>query len=88
VYDTLPFPLPFAPAVTVIHGALLTAVHAHDPAFAVTDTVAAPPAAVGELAVGEIDKAQTTGAWVTVKVWPPALIVPLRPAVFGFAATL
>jgi hypothetical protein len=88
VYDTLPVPLPFAPAVTVIHGALLPAVHAHDPAFAVTDTVAAPPADVGELAVGEMDKAHTTGACVIVKLWPPTLIVAVRPLVFGFAATL
>ena len=80
--------MPFAPAVTVIHDALLTAVQAHDPAFAVTDTVATPPAAVGELAVGEMDRVHTTGACVTVNVWPPALIVPVRPAVFGFAATL
>jgi hypothetical protein len=62
VYDTVPMPLPFAPAVTAIHDALLAAVQAHDPAFAVTDTVPAPPAAVGELAVGEMASVHTTGA--------------------------
>jgi hypothetical protein len=87
-YATVPLPVPFVPAVTVIHGVLLAAVHAHEPAFAVTDTVPAPPAAVGELAVGEIASVQTTAAWVTVNDWPPTLIVPVREDVFGFAATL
>ena len=60
----------------------------HEPAFAVTETVPAPPAAVGELAVGEIASVQTTAACVTVNDWPPTLIVPVREDVFGFAATL
>jgi hypothetical protein len=68
LYETVPLPLPLAPAVTVIHDALLVAVQAHDPAFAVTETVPAPPAAVGELAVGEMASVQMTAAWVTVKV--------------------
>jgi len=88
LYDTLPFPVPLAPAVIVIHGAVLAAVHAHDAAFAVTATVPAPPAAVGELAVGEMVVLQTTAACVTVNVCPPALIVAVRGVVFGFAATL
>ena len=61
-YATVPLPVPLVPAVTVIHDALLAAVHAHEPAFAVTETVPAPPAAVGELAVGEIASVQTTAA--------------------------
>ena len=65
MYDTLPFPVPLAPAV-VIHAALLAAVHAHDPALAVT-AVPEPPAAVGELAVGEIVVLQTLPAWVMPK---------------------
>ena len=72
----------------VIHGALLAAVHAHEPAVAVTATVAAPPAAVGELAVGEMVVLHTTAACVTVNVCPPVLIVAVRTVVFGFAATL
>jgi hypothetical protein len=67
LYDTLPFPVPLAPAVMVIHAALLAAVHAHDPALAVTATVPEPPAAVGELAVGEIVVLQTLPAWVMPK---------------------
>jgi hypothetical protein len=68
LYDTVPFPLPVAPAEMAIQGALLPAVHAHEPAFAVTATVPAPPAAVGDEAVGEIVRLQTTAAWSTVKV--------------------
>jgi hypothetical protein len=41
---TLPAPLPFAPAVIVIHGALFDAVHAQPPPAA-TDTVPVPPVA-------------------------------------------
>ena len=41
---TVPLPVPAAPAVTVIHAALLTAVHAH-PVPAVTVVLPAPPAA-------------------------------------------
>jgi hypothetical protein len=59
--------VPLAPPVIVIHATLLAAVHAHDPALAVTATVPAPPAAVGELAVGEIVVLQTTPAWVMSK---------------------
>jgi hypothetical protein len=58
----VPLPVPLLPAVTLIHGTLLEAVHAQEPAFAVTDTVPLPPAAVGELAVGEIESVQTTAA--------------------------
>ena len=65
-YVTVPLPVPVVPAVTAIHGALLAAVHWHEPAFAVTDTVPVPPADVGELAVGEIASVQTTAACVTL----------------------
>jgi hypothetical protein len=68
LYETLPLPVPVAPAVTVIQDALLAAVHAHDDALAVTATVPAPPAAVGELAVGEIVVLQTRPAWVMSNV--------------------
>jgi hypothetical protein len=64
VYDTLPLPLPLAPAVIVIHEALLTAVHGQDPKLADTVTVPVPPAYVGELAVGAIVVLQTSPAWV------------------------
>jgi hypothetical protein len=86
VYETLPLPLPLGPAVMLIHGAWLAAVQAHEPALAITETVPAPPAAVGELAVGEIVKVQTTAACVTVKVCPPTPIVADREVVFVLAA--
>jgi len=50
---TVPFPLPEAPAVTVIHDALLAAVQPH-PVGAVT-SIAVPPALLAiEKVVGEI----------------------------------
>jgi hypothetical protein len=87
-YETVPLPLPLAPFVMVIHGALLAAVHAHDAAFAVTATVPGPPVALGHVAVGEMVVLQISPAWVTVNVRPPPLIVPVRAVKFGFAATL
>ena len=62
----------------VIHEALLVAVHAHDPALAVTATVLLPPAAGGELAVGEIEVLQTTPACVMSNDCPATLIVAVR----------
>ena len=41
----VPLPVPVAPEVTVSHAALLTDVHAHDPADAVTVVDALPPVA-------------------------------------------
>jgi hypothetical protein len=50
---TVPFPVPAAPAVTVIHAALLTAVHTQ-PAGALTVVPAVPPAAVSDWLAGEM----------------------------------
>jgi hypothetical protein len=50
---TFPFPLPLAPEVTVIHGALLAAVQLHD-AGAVTDDVTSPPLSDDDLLDGLI----------------------------------
>ena len=52
--DAVPLPVPLAPPVTVIHAALLAAVHAH-PAPAVTVLLPLPPAAAKESLVGEIE---------------------------------
>ena len=51
--DTGPLPVPDAPLITVIHGALLTAVQAHQSA-AVTVLLPPPPADVKDWVVGEI----------------------------------
>ena len=51
--------MPFAPEVIVATvDALVVAVQAQEDADAVTATVAAPPAAVGDADVGEIEKPQ------------------------------
>ena len=81
-------PLPDAPAVTVSQlVALLTAVQLQ-PVPAVTVTVPVVAAEVGFNDVGEIVNVQGTPACVTVKVWPPIVIVPVRDVVLVFAATL
>src|SRR4249919_1663862 len=85
--DTVPLPLPEAPAVTVIQESLLTAVHAHD-VVAVTDTPTAPPLEVAEWPVGEMLKEHDAAACITVKAVPPAVIVALRLVPAVFAATL
>jgi len=88
LYPTEPLPLPLAPDVTVIHEALLVAVHAH-PAPAVTFTVPVAATDVVKLdAVGRIVKEQGAPGWVTVNVLPPTVIVPVCVAALVFAATL
>ena len=61
----VPLPDPLAPAVTVIHASLATAVH-EQPAAAVVVIVAVPPLDVTVLDVGEIVNVQGTPDWVTV----------------------
>jgi hypothetical protein len=81
-------PLPVAPAVMVIHEALLAAVHAQ-PAAAVTLTVpVAAAAVVSVLDVGEIVGEQVTPDCVTVNVAPPTVRVPVRLALPELAATV
>ena len=82
-------PLPLAPAVTVSQlVALLTAVQPQ-PVPAVTVTV--PVVAVDDVRfddVGAMVNVHGAPACVTVKVWPPTVIVPVREVVPVFAATL
>ena len=67
--------------------ALLTAVQLHPvPAATVTVPVVADDVGLDE--VGEIVNVQGTPAWVTVKVWPPIVMVPVRELVLVLAATL
>ena len=81
-------PLPFAPAVTVIQASLLTAVQPQ-PVPAVTVTVPVAAAEVGRFEeAGLIVNVHGAPAWVTVKVWPPTVIVPVREVVPALAATL
>ena len=81
-------PLPDAPALIVIHASLLAAVQLQ-PVPAVTVTV--PVVATDEARledVGEMVNVQGAPACVTVKVWPPIVIVPVREVVPVLAATL
>src|SRR5687767_11173319 len=75
---TAPDPVPVLAPLNVSHGALLNDIHAQvDPVA--TDTAVVSPAA-GELrTVGEMPKVQAVlAAWVTVKVWPAMVMVPVR----------
>jgi hypothetical protein len=84
---TTPFPLPEPPLPIVIQETLLVAVQAQ-PLAAVTDTVALSPAAGEFQLTGEMEKVQGTPAWVTVKVWPATVSVPVRDDVEVLAATV
>jgi len=89
LYLTVPFPLPLAPALIVIHEmALLVAVQVQ-PEPAVTLTV--PVVAADDVRfddVGEIVNVHGAAAWVTVNVCPAMLSVPVREVVAVFAPTL
>jgi len=77
-YETVPFPLPLAPAVTVIHATLLTAVHVHP---VPTETLTVPDAAAAVVRFaesGETRKLQGRPTWVIVNVCPPMVSVPVR----------
>ena len=81
-------PLPLAPALMVIQPTLLAAVQLQPvPAVTVTVPVAAADVVRFE-EVGEMVNVQGAPAWVTVKVWPPIVIVPVRDVVPVFAETL
>ena len=72
----------------VIQPTLLVADQLH-PVPAVTVTVPVAAAAVVRFDdVGLIVNVQGAPAWVTVKVWPAIVIVPVRDVVPAFAATL
>jgi hypothetical protein len=85
---TVPVPVPATPDVMLSHGALLVAVHAHA-LVVVTDTVPVPPSTGILWLVGAIEYVQgaINAAWLTVKVWPAIVMVPLRAAPV-FAAML
>ena len=86
VYVTLPGPEPVFPKVIVIKAALLAAVH-EQPAVVLTATLALPPLAGNAWLVGEIEYVQVAAAWVTVKVCPAMVSVPVRELVVVLAAT-
>jgi hypothetical protein len=83
---TVPFPVPFAPDVTVIHDTLLTAVHAQ-PLPAVTVTLPCPPLHPRLCDIGDALKLHTPAS-VTLIVCPATVNVPLRAVAEVFAATV
>ena len=83
---TLPLPLPLAGDVTVIHDALLVAVHPHPPEAVTVTEVFVEPAAAVENVVG-LTPDEHAAAWDTVTVCPATVSVPLRAAPV-FAAAL
>ena len=84
---TWALPLPLGLDVRVIHESLLAAVQVQ-PAGALTPAIAfGMPATGTERLVGDSDKVQP--AWVTVKVRPAIVSVPIRALVLlTFAATV
>jgi len=71
----------------VIQAALLAAVQLQ-PAATVTGTTPVDAVAPTSTATGEIVGVQLAPDWVSVKVFPAIVIVPVRGVVPGFAATL
>jgi len=84
---TEPLPVPFAPAVTVSHEALLVAVH-EQPVVAVTAIVPLATPAGADWKRGVASNEQVVPACVTVKVWPPTVNVPVREFALVLAATV
>ena len=78
---TEPLPLPLAPAVTVSQASLLTAVQLQPVPAVTVDRAGGWPADVARFdEVGAIVNVHGAPACVTVKVWPPIVIVPVRDA--------
>src|SRR6187397_225006 len=76
---TVPLPVPDAAPLIVIQAAPVDAVHPQL-APAVTPIEPVPPAAATVCDVGAIENVHGTACCVTVSVWPPMVIVPLRAA--------
>jgi hypothetical protein len=70
----------------VIHDAEAVAVH-EQPVSVSTLKVPVVASLEIDVVTGESAYVQVWPACVTVKVWPPAVIVPVRELVPGFAAT-
>jgi hypothetical protein len=72
----------------VIHDVLLVAVLAHPSAVVTVDDPLAPANGTCCMLVGEIENVHDPAFCVTVNVWPPIVIVPVRALVFGLADAL
>jgi hypothetical protein len=75
------------PLVIVIHATVLAGVHAQlEPV--VTAMLLLSPVDSAETLVGDTLYVQLSAAWVTVTVWPPTVMVPVRALAVPFAATV
>jgi hypothetical protein len=72
--------------VVVIHATALDALQLQ-PVPAVTLTLPFPPAEANEALVAESEYVHATPAWLTVKICPAMVSVPLREVVAVLAAT-
>jgi hypothetical protein len=77
VNEMLPLPVRFVPFDTVIHELPLEAVQAHEDVV-VTVTVPVPPVPATLWLVGEMEYVQLVPDWLSVKVSPAIVIVPVR----------
>jgi hypothetical protein len=84
---TVPAPLPLPPALIVAHDALLVAVQLQ-PIGAVTGTVPVPAVATTLAEAGEIVGVHAAPAWVSEKVLPAMVTVPVRAVTAGFAVAV
>jgi hypothetical protein len=88
VIATVPFPEPGLPLFTTIHVAKLVADQLQ-PLAAVTPTLAVSPTAAAVFVAGLIAyEHPDVPCWVTVKLWPAMLALPVREAVPVLAAML
>jgi hypothetical protein len=87
VKSTDPAPEPVAPLVMVIQAALLAAVQLQ-PVVVVTAADPVPPSAVTVWFVGEIESEHADAFCVTVYVWLPIVMIPVRGCVAELAVTL
>ena len=82
-------PVPVEPEVIVNHAALLVAVQPQELPLVVTVTAPLPPEAPNDADAGlRLVTVHAEPSWVTVWVWPPAVIVAERLAAFALADTL
>ena len=82
-------PVPVQPEVIVNHAALLVAVQPHELPFVEMVTLPLPPLALNDAVAGlRLVTVHAEPSWVTVWVWPPAVIVAVRLAALALDATL
>jgi hypothetical protein len=75
------------PLVIVIHATVLAGVHAQELPV-VTAMLLLSPVDSAETLVGDTLYVQLSAACVTVTVWPPTVMVPVRALAVPFAATV